>query len=204
MEFTKLCLVFLAHRLQIVYSTSLFISDHPSKYWADSLLFNFYDLADLIVSSGWQSIFVASRVYNALVLSCIWPKVEKILKKNQNGFQRNHSTTLQILTLHQIIKGVRAKYLEAILLFVGFCKVFDSIHRRKMEQMWIAYRLVHMNVPVLADLHGLMWALCGQRMQPRRPAKNNEGMDGVRDSWNSGLTAWLNESGAEGRKFGNY
>ena len=38
----------------------------------------------------------------------IEPKIEKILRKNQNGFRRNRFTTSQILIISQIV-GVRAK-----------------------------------------------------------------------------------------------
>ena len=60
-------------------------------------------------------------------------------RKNQNGFWRNHSTTLQILTIHWIIEGVQAKDLEETLLFVDFFKAFDSIHRENMEQILLGY-----------------------------------------------------------------
>ena len=53
----------------------------------------------------------AAKVYSALLLICMKPEIEKILRKNQNSFGRNQSTTLQILTIHQIIKGVPAKNL---------------------------------------------------------------------------------------------
>ena len=72
--------------------------------------------------------------------SYIEPKIEKILRKNQNGFRRNRSTTSQILTICRIL-GVRAKNLEAAILFVNFSKAFDSIHREKMEQILLAYGL---------------------------------------------------------------
>ena len=55
-------------------------------------------------------------------------QIENILKKNQNSFWRNRSMTSQILTIHQILEGVRAKNLEATILFVDFTKAFDSIH----------------------------------------------------------------------------
>ena len=73
---------------------------------------------------------IAGKIYNALLWNPIEPKIEKILRKNQNGFQRNRSTTSQILTIHRIL-GVHAKYLKATLLFVDFTKAFDSIHRGK-------------------------------------------------------------------------
>ena len=51
------------------------------------------------------------------------------------------STTSQILTIRRILEGVRAKNLQATLLFVDFTKAFDSIHRGKMEQILLAYGL---------------------------------------------------------------
>ena len=39
------------------------------------------------------------KIYNALLRNCIEPKIEKILRKNQNGFQRNWFTTSQILAI---------------------------------------------------------------------------------------------------------
>ena len=39
------------------------------------------------------------------------------------------------MTLRRILEGVRAKNLQATILFVDFTKAFDSIHRGKMEQI---------------------------------------------------------------------
>ena len=44
------------------------------------------------------------------VLLC---EIDNILRKNQNGFRRNRSTTSQILTIRRILEGVRAKNLQA-------------------------------------------------------------------------------------------
>ena len=52
---------------------------------------------------------IATEDYNTLLLNCIQPKVEKILWKNQNCFQKNQSTPSQFLTIHRITKGIRAK-----------------------------------------------------------------------------------------------
>ena len=43
--------------------------------------------------------------------------------------------------IRKILEGVRAKNLQATLLFVDFTKAFDSIHRGKMEQILLAYGL---------------------------------------------------------------
>ena len=79
-----------------------------------------------------------AKICNALLRKHIEPKIENILRKNQNGFWRNKSTTSQILTIHQILEGVCAKNLEATIIFVDFTKAFDSIHRGKMEQILLA------------------------------------------------------------------
>ena len=80
----------------------------------------------------------AAKMYNALLRNRIEPKIEKILRKNQNGFRRNRSSTLQISTIRRILEGVRAKNLQATILFIDFTKAFDSIHR-EMTQILQAY-----------------------------------------------------------------
>ena len=70
-------------------------------------------------------------------IATIEPKIAKILRKKQNGFQRNRSVTSQILTIRQILDCVHTNNLEATILFVGFSKAFDSIHRGKMEQYYL-------------------------------------------------------------------
>ena len=82
---------------------------------------------------------IAAKIYNALRRNHIEPKIDNILRKNENGFRRNRSTTSQILTIRRILEGVLAKNLQAKILFVNFTKAFDSIHRGKMEQILLAY-----------------------------------------------------------------
>ena len=84
---------------------------------------------------------IVAKIYNVLLHNRIEPKIDNIHRKNQNGFQRNWSTTSQILTIRLILEGVRAKILEATMLFVDFSWAFDSIHRGKMEQILLAYGL---------------------------------------------------------------
>ena len=73
--------------------------------------------------------------------------------KNQNGFRRNRSTTSQILTIRRILEGVRAKNLQATLIFVDFTKAFDSIHRGKMEQILLAYGIPKETVAAITILY---------------------------------------------------
>ena len=84
---------------------------------------------------------MAVKIYNALLCNRIEPKIEKIHRKNQNGFRRNRSTTPQILTISRILGGVRVKYQEATISFVDFADAFHSIHRGKMGQILLAYGL---------------------------------------------------------------
>ena len=99
---------------------------------------------DLRLTKNYRGILltpIAAKIYNALQRNHIEPKIDNILRNNLNGFRRNRSTTSQILTIRRILKGVPAKNLEATILFVNFTKVFDSIHRGKMEQILLAYGL---------------------------------------------------------------
>ena len=94
-----------------------------------------------------------AKIYNALLLNRIEPEIEKILRKNQNCFRRNRSSTSQILTIRRILEGVRAKKLEATLLFVDFSKEFDSIHRGKIEQILLAEGLPTETVAAIMMLY---------------------------------------------------
>ena len=96
---------------------------------------------------------IAAKIYNALLRNRIEPKIDNILRKNQNGFRRNRSTTSQILTIRRILEGVRAKNLQAKLIFVDFTKAFDSIHRGKMKQILLAYGIPKETVAAITILY---------------------------------------------------
>ena len=84
---------------------------------------------------------MVAKVYNVTLLSHFEPEMEKILRKNENGFRRNRSTTSQIMTIRQIIHRVRTKDLLAAVLFIDFSQEFHSIPRGKMEQIFLVYCL---------------------------------------------------------------
>ena len=96
---------------------------------------------------------IAAKIYNALLRNRIKLKVDNIFRKNQNGFRRNRSTTSQILTIHRILEGVRAKNQEVTILFVDFTKGFDSIHKGKMGQILLAYGLPKETVAAIMILY---------------------------------------------------
>ena len=120
-----------------------------------SMLFNTKSF-DLGLAKNYRGITltsIAAKTYNALLRNRIVPQIDKILRKNQNGFRRNRSTTSQILTIRRILEGVRAKNLQATLLFVGFTEAFDSIQRGKMEQILLAYGLSEETVAAIMILY---------------------------------------------------
>ena len=120
--------------------------------WMKGCIFPFPKKGDLKLAKNYRGITltsIAAKIYNALLRNHIEPKIDNILRKNQNGFRRNKSTTSQILTIRRILEGVRAKNLQATLLFVDFSKAFDSIHSGKMEQILQAYGLPKENVAVI-------------------------------------------------------
>ena len=81
------------------------------------------------------------------------PKIDNILWKNQNGFRRNRCRTSKILTIRRILDGMRAKNLQATILFVDFTKAFDFIHKGKMEQILLAYGLPKETVAAIMILY---------------------------------------------------
>ena len=98
--------------------------------WTKECILPFSKKGDLGIAKNYRGITltsIAAKIYNALLCNNIEPKIEKMLRKNQNGFLRNRSTTSQTLTIHRILKGVCAKNLEATILFVDFSKTFDFI-----------------------------------------------------------------------------
>ena len=74
-----------------------------------------------------------------MLLNRIRPEIDKVIRKNQNGFRKNRSTLGHILTIRRILEGIKSQNQPATLLFIDFAKAFDSIHREKMRMILIAY-----------------------------------------------------------------
>ena len=123
--------------------------------WTKGCILHFSMKGDLGIPKNYRGIILislAAKIYNALLRNHIERKIKKILRKNQNGFQRNRPTTSQILTIRRIL-GVRVKTFEAAILFVDFSKAFDSIHRGKMKQILLAYGLPKESVATIMMLY---------------------------------------------------
>ena len=131
-------------------------SQNRIERWMKGCILPFPKKGDLGLAKNYRGITltsIAAKIYNALLRNHIEPKIDNILRKNQNGFRRNRSTTSQILTIRRILEGVRAKNLQATLLFVDFTKAFDSIHRGKMELILLAYGLPKETVAAIMILY---------------------------------------------------
>ena len=96
---------------------------------------------------------MVAKIYNALLCNRIEPKIEQILRKNQNGFWRNWSTTSQILAICQILEGVLSNNLEATIFFVTLSKAFDSIHWRMMKRILLTYGLQKETIAAIMMLY---------------------------------------------------
>ena len=131
-------------------------NQNPIDSWMKGCILPFPKKGDHGLAKNYRGItltIIAAKIYNALLRNCIEPKIDNILRKNQNGFRRNRSTTSQILTIRRILEGVWAKNIHATLLFVDFTKAFDSIHRGKMEQILLTYSLPKETVAAITILY---------------------------------------------------
>jgi exonuclease III len=78
---------------------------------------------------------IAAKIYNKLLLNRIFPALNPILRRNQNGFRKGRSTIAQILALRRIIEEMNNGNKELTIVFVDFKKAFDSIHREVMFEI---------------------------------------------------------------------
>ena len=70
--------------------------------WMKRCILPFPKKSDLGLAKNYRGITltsIAAKIYNALLHNHTEPKIDNILRKNQNGFRRNRSTTSQILTI---------------------------------------------------------------------------------------------------------
>ena len=124
-------------------STAEHLSRNTVDRWPKGCIRPFPKKGDLELAKNYRGITdrsISAKIYNTLLRNRIEPKIENILRKNQNSFRRNKSTS-QILTIRQIIESVQAKNVEITISFVNFTKAFDPIDSGKMEQILLAYGL---------------------------------------------------------------
>lgn len=97
---------------------------------------------DLTKTDNYRGISLTSivcKTLNRMVLNRIKPRLEEVLRDNQNGFRPGRSTTSHILALRRIIEGAKAKNLKATMVFIDFKKAFDSVHRGLLMKILRSY-----------------------------------------------------------------
>ena len=83
---------------KIWWYTWLIMQDTIEK-WMEDRIIPFFKKGNLRITKNFRDITLSAidaEVYNVLLLSCIQPEIEKILKKNQYGFWKNWSTTYRL------------------------------------------------------------------------------------------------------------
>ena len=102
-------------------------NQNPIDRWTKGCILPFPKQGDLGLAKNYRGITltsIAAKIYNALLRNRIVPQIDKILRKNQNGFRRNRSTTSQILTIRKILEGVRAKKLTGD---ITICRFYQGL-----------------------------------------------------------------------------
>ena len=131
------------HQILLNLCNSVYNGDSIDR-WTEGCILPFPKKGDLSIAKNYRGITltaISAKIYNLLLLNRIRPEVDPILRKNQNGFRSNRSTSGQILTIRRILEGVHAKNLPATFLFIDFSRAFDSIHRGRMNDILLAYGL---------------------------------------------------------------
>ena len=116
---------------------------------------------DLSLTNNYRGIALTSlpsKLLNRMVLNRIRPKIDPLLRGNQSGFRPGRSTTSQVLALRRIIEGVHRKSLPAVMVFVDFCKAFDSIAHEAMFAILKAYGIPDTLVSLIRLTYGKLKA----------------------------------------------
>ena len=104
--------------------------------WMKGSILPFPKKGDLGITKNYRVIYLktrAAKVHYVVLVNHIQPEIEKILRKNQNGFRRNF-TDSDYQSNHQRNTGKESRSNITI-------RRFDSIHIVKMEQKLLAYGL---------------------------------------------------------------
>ena len=126
----------------ILFANKLLIENVKREQWSEIDLIPVPKTGDLGETLNYRGISISSvvaKIVNKMILNRIQPKIDKHLRRNQNGFRPSRSTTAHILALRRLIEGVKANNMKSMILFLDFKKAFDSVHRGKMMKILKAY-----------------------------------------------------------------
>ena len=138
------------------YANKLLLNHEKPQQWSDINLLPLPKQGDLGYTTNYRGIAlsaVAAKMVNKMLLLRIQPKLDPLLRPNQNGFRPKRSTTAHILALRRLIENVKRKNLKSVILFVDFSKAFDSVHRGKMLKILKAYGIPDQLVSAIDKLY---------------------------------------------------
>ena len=138
------------------YANNLLFNNEKPNQWSDINILPLPKSGDLGLTKNYRGISLTSivaKVVNRLILNRIQPKLDPLLRPNQNGYRPGRSTASHILALRRIIEGVKRHNLKAVLLFVDFKRAFDSVHREKMMRILRAYGIPDELVAAISKLY---------------------------------------------------
>ena len=96
---------------------------------------------------------LAAKTYNRIVIDCVKPHADPLLRKNQNGFRQERGTLEQILCLRRLIEGAQRGDRRLISIFVDFKKAFDSMDCTRMFAILTSYGIPPKVVAALKSLY---------------------------------------------------
>jgi exonuclease III len=82
-----------------------------------------------------------AKTFNKVLLRRVQPVLDPYLRSEQNGFRPLRGTCQQILALRRVIEGATKFQTSAVVVFVDFCKAFDSVDRRSLSKILAAYKV---------------------------------------------------------------
>ena len=110
--------------------------------WTKGWILPFPKKGDLSLTTNYRGISltaIAAKIFNLMLLNRIHPHVDPLLRKNQNGFRTNRSTSGHILIVGRILERVKSKNLPLTILYIDFSKAFYSINCKEMNHILIKY-----------------------------------------------------------------
>ena len=130
------------HQILLKYCNHAFIKLSCPSFWPKSQIIPFPKKGDLSLATNYRGISllsIAAKIFNKLLLNRLIPKIEPLLRNNQNGFRSGRSTLSQILTLRRIIEECKLSNRDSAFIFIDFSKAFDSIDRSVMFEILELY-----------------------------------------------------------------
>ena len=129
---------------------------HTPEEWGITGIVPIPKKGNLTICTNYRGIRLAQtaeKVYNWTILNRSRPVINNLLRSSQNGFCPARSTTSHILALKRIVEEVQNHKNEAANVFIDFKKAFDSIDRKRMLKVLLAYGIPHQIVNAIKVMY---------------------------------------------------